>query len=62
MHQSFIHAYFQDCESITRVFGALGFEIQRKDDLRVSEIRDTMFNIQKETNLSYLALFILTHG
>ena len=53
---------FQDCEAITKVFSGIGFHVEQKNNLRVSEIRETMFNLQKETDLACLALFILTHG
>jgi hypothetical protein len=54
--------FVQDCEAITKVFSGIGFKVEQKDNLRVSEIRETMFNLQKENDLACLALFILTHG
>jgi len=51
-----------DVTAIKETFDGLGFEVHHHDDLTVDRIFQVLYNIQKEKDLSCLALFILSHG
>jgi len=52
----------KDCHVIKNTFEQLGFQVQQHDDLTSDKIEKELDKIEKQQDLSCLALFILTHG
>ena len=52
----------KDVQSITLTFAELQFEVEVLDNPTFDDIKFKLLQIQQMSNLSCLALFILTHG